>query len=68
MCTNAEGLLAGISEHSHERHVGDLRCTEGFSLAGSRAWEDVGCQGMSRWMRAFCQKNCPPKGPCMSVP
>jgi len=56
MCTKAEALLAGISEHSHGHHVGELRCTEGFSLAVSRAWEDDGFQGISRWMQAFCQK------------
>jgi len=53
---SAEALLAGISEYSHGRHVGELRCTEGFSLAVSCAWEDDGFQGMPRWMKASCQK------------
>jgi uncharacterized membrane protein YhdT len=56
MCKNAEMLLAGISKHSHGRHVDVLCCTEGFSVACSRAWEDDGCQEMPRWMQASCQK------------
>jgi hypothetical protein len=56
MCTGAEALLAGASEHSHSHHVGELRCTEGFSLAVSRGWEDDGCEGMSRWMQESGQK------------
>jgi len=56
MCTSAEVLLAGISEHSHGCHVDELCCTEGFSLEVSRAWEDDGFLGISRWMHASCQK------------
>lgn len=65
---SAEAFLAGISKHSHGRHIGVLRCTKRFILAVSRAWEDDGCQGMSRWMQGSCQKICPAEGSLMLVP
>jgi hypothetical protein len=56
MCSSAEALLAGASELSHSRHVVELRCTEGFSLVVSRAWESDSCKGMSCWMQESGQK------------
>jgi hypothetical protein len=65
---SAEAFLVGISKHSPGRRVGVLRCTKRLILADSRAWEDDGCHGMSRWMQGSCQKNCPAEGSFMLVP
>jgi len=63
MGKSAEALLAGISKHSHARHVGVLYCTEGFSCLWRRRLSRNG-----RWMQAFLSKNCPAEGSCTPVP